>query len=328
MKAKFFIAFTFVFCLCICGCLNTEFKLFTDNSDPLTEQVISGTSEKKILIITVNGVISDQPEERLLRQKPSMVQEIVSQLNLARKDKGIKAVVLKINSPGGSVTASDIIYHEILKFKKETSVKIVVSMMDIAASGGLYISLPADFILAHPTTITGSVGVITFRPDLVGLMDKIGVSVEMDTSGRNKAMGSPFRNSTKEESAIFQAIIDEMAERFLGLVKKHRNLDDAAMEKIATARIFTASQAKEAGLVDKTGYLDDALDQARKLADLPDNARIIAYRRTAFPDDNIYNPTSMKGFDPDKVLIDLGPVSAFGHLPAGFLYLWLPGNSG
>jgi protease-4 len=127
-----------------------------------------------------------------------MVQEFVSQLRLAEKDKKIKALLLKIDSPGGSVIASDIVYNEILAFKKRTGAKVVVAMMGVAASGGYYISLPADTIVAHPATITGSIGVIFFRPKVTGLMGKIGVGVEVNKSGKNKDIGSPFRQTTAE----------------------------------------------------------------------------------------------------------------------------------
>ena len=108
-------------------------------------------------------------------QRPSQVQEVVSRLRRAEKDEEVKAVLLEINSPGGSITASDILYHEIMDFKERTGARVVAALMDVAASGGYYIALPADRIIAHPTTITGSVGVILVQPKVTGLMDKLGL---------------------------------------------------------------------------------------------------------------------------------------------------------
>ena len=186
----------------------------------------------------------------------------------AEKDERIRAVLFKVNSPGGTIMASDILYHEISSYRERTGAKIIVSMMDVAASGAYYMSLPADMIMAHPTTITGSVGVIFLRPKAGGLMDKIGLGVDVIKFGKNKDMGSPFRESTEEEKDIMQKTVNEFGERFIGLVQKHRKLKDQAMGEISTARIFTADEALKWGLVDKIGYLSDAVKEAKMLAGL------------------------------------------------------------
>ena len=209
----------------------------------------------KVLIIPIRGMILDIPRKRFLHSRPSMVQEIVSQLKLAEKDKEVRAVLFKIHSRGGSATASDVIYHEIVAFKKRTGAKVVVAMMDVAASGGYYVSLPADFILAHPTTLTGSIGVIFMRPTVTGLMAKIGLDIQVDKSGKNKDMGSPFRQSTEEEQRILQGLTDELGERFVSLVAKHRKIDQEALANISTARVYLGKQALQLGLVDKIGYI-------------------------------------------------------------------------
>ena len=133
------------------GCAAPQVKLFSDASDPLKESILQGTEKGKVLVVTLQGVISTRPREGTLRTMPSMVQEVISQLRMAEKDPEIKCLLLKVDSPGGTATASDILYNEILAFKERTQAKIVVSMMDIAASGGYYVSLPADIIFAHPT---------------------------------------------------------------------------------------------------------------------------------------------------------------------------------
>lgn len=304
----------------ICGC-QPKMNLFPDGTDPLLEKTLQGEGADKILIVSVDGTISDEGKRGLLGSKPSLVQEVTSRLKLAAEDENIKALVLKVNSPGGSVTASDIIYNEILRFKDKTGAKVVVSMMDVAASGGYYISLPADRIMAHPTTLTGSVGVIFIRPKVEGLMDKIGVSVEISKSGRNKDMGFPFKPDTAEQKKIIDDIIKDYADRFQDLVKKHRSISDAELEKIFTAQIFSAAGAEKAGLVDGIGYLPDAIDTACALAGISKESKVITYKRKSYPNDTLYNSASSQTFNPSLINIDTGNL-----LPpkAGFHYLWLP----
>ncbi|WP_027720572.1 signal peptide peptidase SppA [Maridesulfovibrio zosterae] len=304
----------------LCGC-QPKMNLFPDGTDPLLEQTLQGEGPDKVLVITVAGTISDEGKRGLFGTEPSIVQEVSSRLKLAEKDVSIKALVIKINSPGGTVTASDILYNEIMLFKEKTGAKVVVSMMDIAASGGYYISLPADTIMAHPTTLTGSIGVIFIRPKIDGLMDKIGISVEVSKSGRNKDMGFPFKPDTVEQKQIIDEIIKNYANRFQALVKKHRSISDKKLQKIFTAQVFSAEGAKKAGLIDNLGYLTDAVEKACELAGIPKNSKVIAYKRKSYPNDTLYNSASSKVFNPALINIDTGNL-----LPpsAGFHYLWMP----
>ncbi len=308
------------------GCIKPKITLFREAAEPLKEFTLQGSGKEKILIIPVNGVISDSQKEFSLLRSPSMVQEIVSQLKKAEKDKDIKAVILKIDSPGGSVTASDMLYHEISKFKERSGAHLVVIMMGVAASGGYYIALPADFIFAHPTTITGSIGVVSLRPNVSGLMGKIGLEVEVDKSGRNKDMGSPFRKATEGEQKIMQNLVDDLAGRFLTLVVNHRKLNDEATADISSARIYPADEALRLGLVDQIGYLDDAIRKTARIAGLPEDAKVVVYRRTEYPDDNLYNTYSSRPGFPEINLINLGLAESLPPLRSGFYYLWLPGQ--
>jgi protease IV len=309
------------------GCIRPKITLFPDATEPLKEFTLQGAGAEKILIIPVNGFISDSQKGPSFHRQPSMVQEIVSQLKKAEKDKEIKAVILKIDSPGGSVTASDLLYHEITRFKERSKASVVVMMMDVATSGGYYIALPADFIFAHPTTITGSIGVIFLRPNVSGLMGKIGVEMEVDKSGKNKDMGSPFRSATKDEEQIMQNLIDVQAGRFIGLVMSQRRLTDEAKTNIASARIYSADDALRLGLVDQIGYLDEAIEKTSRLAGLPENARVIVFRRTEYPDDNLYNTYSGRPGIPEINLLESGLSDSLPPLRSGFYYLWLPGRS-
>lgn len=311
--------------LLLLGCQGPKIRLFPSAADPLQEHTLEGTAKGKVLVIHIRGTISDAPRRRLVSTRPSMVQEVVSQLRKAQKDPEIKALLLKINSPGGSTTASDILYNEIVTFKQKTGAKVVVAMMDVAASGGYYIALPADHILAHPTTITGSVGVVFLRPDVAGLMDKIGVGVEVRKTGRNKDMGSPFRQATPEEIQIIQNLIDRLGDRFLDRIAAHRQIEPQRLKEISNARIYLAEEALKLGMIDRVGYLQEAVSEAKRLAELPENAEVIVYRRTRFPDDNLYNTSTShyEGQGVSMVSLEL-PASLTFH-QAGFYYLWQPG---
>jgi len=310
-----------VIMIAIVGCTAPKIRLFPSLADPLQEFTLEGESEPKILVVPVRGIISDAPREGFVRTRPSIVQEVVSQLRRAEDDKDIKALILKIDSPGGSVTASDILYSEIAAFKSRTGVKIVVAMMGVAASGGYYIALPADYILAHPTTVTGSIGVIFTRPKVTGLMQKIGVAVEVNKSGADKDMGSPFRQTSAAEDKIFQDLTDRLGTRFVDLVTRHRRLQPGVAAQIATARVYLANEALELGLVDEIGYLDNAVDEAKKLAGLAEDAKVVVYRRSEYPDDNIYN-TSTRYDGAGASLVSVELPGALSHVQTGFYYLW------
>ena len=304
----------------VTGCSLPQINLFPQDG-PLKEVVLEGTGQDKVLVLSINGPISDKPNEGLLKSRPGMVQEFVSHLKLAEKDPRIKALLLKVNSPGGPVTASDILYHEISAFKERSDVKLVVSMMDVAASGGYYLSLPADWIMAHPTTVTGSVGVIFMRPGVSGFMDKFGFAMNVSKSGDQKDMGSPFRASNVADEAIFQELTDQMAERFYGLVQKHRRLSPELMRQVATARIYLAPDAKALGLVDEVGYLKDAVAKAKSLAGLGEDAKVVTFQRRASKEVHIYNAAAQAGGG--RPYTGVPSLSQMAGMPeAGFYYIW------
>jgi protease IV len=312
-------------CLALSGCMQANVNLFGDPGAPYKEQVLDGKGQDKVLLLGVDGLISEHTRQGLLHTRPSTVQELVAQLKLARKDKNIKAVVLKIDSPGGTTTASDILYHELMTYKEASTVKLVAAMMGVAASGGYYVALPADHISAHPTTITGSVGVIFLQPRLAGLMDKLGVGVDVSKSGALKDMGSPFRPATEEEKKLVNAMTQVQAARFLDLVQKHRKLEPAALGVVSSARVFSAAEAKDLGLIDSVGYLDDALGKAKSLAGLPKDATVVTYRRRPAADGTYYLPgVEAEGGRPTVINLDLDAL-----LPpqAGMYYLWTPAFS-
>jgi protease-4 len=305
----------------VTACSGPRIKLFSDTIDPLKEFTLEGSGTDKILLIPVNGLISDMPKKGLIHTSASMVEQIVSQINKAAKDKQIKAVLFKINSPGGTITASDLLYHEISSYKERTGTKITVSMMDVATSGAYYISLPADLIMAHPTTVTGSVGVIYLQPKVGGLMDKIGLGVDVKKYGKNKDMGSPFRDSSEEEQKLMQKAVNDFGERFIRLVQKHRKPERQALSEISTARVFLAEEALKLGLVDKIGYLSDAVKESKMLAGVSKDARVVVYRRNEFPEDNYYNTAGIASEDLNISVINIELPESLS-LKTGFYYLW------
>jgi len=321
---KFTFIVAAVVVLLLIGCEAPKIRIFPSYSDPLKEYTLQGKEKGKVIVIAIRGMISDAPRRQLIGTRPSMVQEIVSQLRKAEDDPDVKAVLLKIDSPGGSVIASDLIYNEIMAFKQRKKAKVVTAMMGVAASGGYYIALPADLILAHPTTVTGSVGVLFLSPNVSGLMEKIGVDVNVSKTGKNKDMGSPFRQATGEEQKIIQDITDRLGAQFLNRIAEHRKLEPNKLKEISSARIYLADDALKLGMIDRIGYLDEAVSQAKKLAGLPEDAKVVVYRRTEYPDDNLYNTSISRYEGRGLSIVSLELPPSLSELQTGFYYLWQP----
>lgn len=205
---------------------------------------------------------------------------IMSQIKQAAEDPDIKAVLLRINSPGGSAAASQEIGEELQKLKK-TGKTIVTSMGDSAASGGYWIAAHSDLIVANPGTLTGSIGVITQLQNLEGLYDMLGIEHETFVSGPHKDMGSTSRPPTGEERQIFQAMVDDIYEQFVDVVAQGRNMEREEVIALADGRIYTGRQAKELGLVDELGNFHTALDIAAQRAGLGENYRVKHFIRTS-----------------------------------------------
>lgn len=306
------------------GCIKPKITLFGDGTDPLEEYTLEGKGTDKILLLSLKGFVGDRSRRGLLSTRPSMVQEVAAHLKRAEEDKAVKGLLLKVDSPGGSVAASDLVYHQILRFKEKKKVKVVAVLMGVAASGGYYVSLPADHIMAHPTTVTGSVGVVSITPKVAGMMEKLGLEVEVNKQGRNKDMGSPFRVSTPDERRILEGLVTGLGNRFLELVSLHRRLPPEVLSDVATARVYLADEALRLGLVDEIGYLDDAVKRVRTLTGTGEDARLIVYRRQEVPEDTVHHAGILEtGTDPR--LFDLGVIEPLSSLRSGLYYLWLPG---
>ena len=213
--------FCVVISLLFSGCITVQLGSRT-SKDKLKETVVQGEGRDKILLLDITGFLSDVAPWKPYSPPSTTLKDVKEKLRKADKDKRVKGVVLRINSPGGTVTASDSIYEEIRRFKEERKIPIVAQMIDTAASGGYYAALAADQIAAQPTTITGSIGVIIQKFNLHELLSKIGILSTPVKSGLHKDIGSPFRPQTEEEVKILQQTIDHLYSRFVDMVTENR----------------------------------------------------------------------------------------------------------
>ncbi len=218
----------------------------------------------KIAIVEVKGVISES-------------REILEEMHEHEEDDRVKAIILRIDSPGGGVAPSQEIYREILKLKKKK--KVLTSMGSVAASGGYYIACASDYIVANPGSITGSIGVVMEFTNLEELLKKIGIKGVVLKGGEHKDIGSPLREMTLEEKKIMQAVIDNVHDQFIKAVADGRKIDKSKVIPIADGRILTGEQAKRFGLVDQMGNLEDTVDIAAKMANIEGRPTVVYPRK-------------------------------------------------
>ncbi|UCH36464.1 MAG: signal peptide peptidase SppA [Armatimonadota bacterium] len=211
-------------------------------------------------------------------------ERIVEQLQGAAEDKAIKAIVLRINSPGGSAAGSQEMYHEIQRICDQRRKPVFVSMGDVAASGGYYVASAADRIFADPGTITGSIGVISASLELSGLFDKIGIQPEVLKKGKFKDMGSGFRPMNADERQIFEQLLNDIYRQFVTAVAAGREMDKQEVLKLADGRVYTGEQAKELKLVDELGGLRETVRAAARKAGIPGKPKVVEYRKRTLMD--------------------------------------------
>ncbi len=279
----------------------------------------------KIALIDVTGVLMNGPEIKLFGTGEHQVALLLEKLDKARRDKAVKAVILRINSPGGSVVASELMHDELMHFRKTTKKPVIALMMDVAASGGYYIACACDEIVAQPSTVTGSIGVIMQLFDVTGTMEMIGVGSDAITSGPRKDAGSPFRAMKPEEREIFQEIVNDMFSRFVHVVDEGRpELDEAKVRQLADGRVYTASQALEHGLIDRIASMRKTI-KATKERIGADKIKLVTYRRPQAYRPNFYAAAPHRpAGDVNLINLDL-PSLAQGSTPR-FMYLWSPGR--
>ncbi|MBS3783723.1 MAG: signal peptide peptidase SppA [Anaerolineae bacterium] len=269
-----FLAFVLGFALPVCSCVGTGLVTMASLSQigqqPLPRGLAAGDA---VAVVRLDGSITAGSQDFLTTAgiTPDRVRSL---LDRASADPSIKAVVVRVNSPGGSVVASDEIYRTLLSYGKP----VVISMGDTAASGGYYIACGGDYVMAHPDTLTGSIGVISQFLNVEGLLDKVGVEPVIITTGPYKDIGTPYRDMTEEEREIWQEILDQIYEDFVAVVAEARNLPREDVREIADGSIFTGRQAQELGLVDEVGTRQDAIDKAAELATIEGEPRVIELR--------------------------------------------------
>lgn len=238
--------------------------------------VSSGGRDEVALIYIEGEIVSDsQPGTPIFGGALVSSVDIVEKMEKARKDDNVKAVILRVNSPGGSAAASQELYNEVVRVVKEKPV--VVSMGDVCASGGYYISSPASYIFANPSSLTGSIGVIWSLTDYSKLMEKIGVKDTALKSGQFKDIGSPSRAMTDTERVMMQKMLDEVHAQFINDVAAGRKIKPEQVRKIAQGMIYNGSEAVKLKLADETGGLEEAKAKARQLAKLPEDAKVVVY---------------------------------------------------
>ncbi|HWB13504.1 MAG TPA: signal peptide peptidase SppA [Pirellulales bacterium] len=291
--------------------------LSLSGDDSLHEQYhsLSRHATDKIAVIALEGTILDGDGF------------VKRQIDHVRNDPSVKAVVLRINSPGGTVNGSDYLYHHLKKMVADRKLPLVVSMGGVAASGGYYVAMAVgsedNVIFAEPTTWTGSIGVVIPHYDVSGLMEKWSIEEDSIKSHRLKQMGMPTRPMTEEEREIFQGLVNDSFARFKEIVKSGRpQLDDAALEKVATGQVFTTSQAIANGLVDKEGFAEEAIDRAIQLGNLKkENVRAVKYKHLGGIFDMLDVRARSRAATPMgelDMLLDLATPRAY------YLCTWLP----
>jgi protease IV len=310
--------------LCLAGCGTPSFLVTPVTADYGLEKVavVPGPKADKVVIIPVEGTLMDERSDGLISEGENPVSLFVQQMDEAANDDSVKAVVLRVNSPGGSVTASDTMYDYLVKFREKTHKPVVVEAMELDASGAYYVSCGADRIVASPTSIVGSIGVIFEAVNLADTLDKLGIEVNSIKSAPLKDMASPYKHLTPEAREIMQGMVDEYFARFRDVVTKSRGIKDPATIALVTdGRVFSGDRAVALGLADQTGRLDDAIALARQLAGVGDG-EVIMYRRPYGYTGSIYadfpGPTPKAS---NEMTLKL-PMTDW--LPSGFYYLWQP----
>lgn len=257
-------------------------------------------SQNQIALLELQGIIFD-------------AKELTEQLHDYGNRSGVHAVVLRINSPGGGVAASQEMYEAVRKFRAESHKKVVVSMSSVAASGGYYVACAGDKIYANPGTITGSIGVIAEWFNYGDLLRWAKMESIVIKSGALKDAGSPTRPLTEAERVYFQGLIDNMYGQFVSAVASSRKMKDDAVRKLADGRVFTGQEAKLNGLVDEIGTLQDAIAAAGKLAGIPGEPKIVTPPKKQFTLLDLL-------FGDSRTTLSLNPDRSEAHIR--FQYLW------
>jgi protease IV len=313
------------------GCMPSSFtvSLDADRRELYEQQVIGGdtTAGAKVAMIDLTGIIADRGRPTLFGAGANPVDEFLTRLHKAEHDSSVKAILVRINSPGGTVTASDVLYNELRRIS-EAGKPVVTSMGEIAASGGYYVAIAGDHVVAHPTAITGSIGVIIPTFNVSEGLDKIGISGRAVVSGNNKNLADPFEPMEEEHYQILQGMVDEFYQRFQQLVVLRRpNHAPSRLADMTDGRVFTGAEAVQAGLADELGDVRTAFLAAKKLSGV-DKAKLVKYGyserslTTAYA--AVESPVAAGIGNTQASLIQLPENSLTTLQPGTAYYIWLP----
>ena len=283
------------------------------------EEYVSGEGTEKVAVVPVVGTIASADNSVPGTQPPVTPEGLADALRQAEEDPAVRAVVLEVNSPGGGVTASDEMHQSILDFRESSGKPVVVSMQDTAASGGYYISTAADRIVANETTLTGSLGVIFQLNNFTELAEKYGYQREIIKSGEFKDIANSFRELSPEDREILQSIINESYDEFVSVIVEGRNLPEERVREIADGRVYSGLQAREIGLVDSFGGVDEAAEISQDLAGV-DEATVVRYVQP-----ETFTDALLASFAPDKPdALQIAEEAGMTLEPKPY-YLYLPG---
>jgi len=274
----------------------------------------------KIAVIDVDGVLMNGSNEGLFGSGENPVSLFQEKLDKARHDRRVKAVVLRLNSPGGTVGAADLMHHSLVSFRAKSKKPVIACVLDLAASGAYYLACGSDGIMAQPTSVTGSIGVLVQTVSFAGAMEKLGVSAEAIKSGQIKDLASPLRRLEPEEREVLKGIVMHLYDNFLAVVLQGRGkLTREKLAPLSDGRVFTSPAALEAGLIDRIGYPADAIRWAKELAKLRRGKAVIYHRPVGYKP-NVY--ASAEPLQPGASLINIGLPSWLRSQGPQFLYLW------
>jgi protease-4 len=281
----------------------------------------------RVAIVDVCGVIVNAQKPGLLQAGENPVSLFAEQLAAVKRDRSVKAVILRLNTPGGAVTASDAMYREVRRFKAETGKPVVAVLMDVAASGGYYVACSADRIVAYPTSVTGSIGVIIQTITVKPALSRIGIEAEAITSGPNKDVGSPLSVMTDAQRAVLRKLVDDFYARFVAVVREARpNIPAERFQEMVDGRVVSGEEAVAAGLADELGDLQTGFDVAKRMAGI-ERADLVIYRR---PLEYVGSPYAMApaGQGGASTQVNFAQFNFDGlaglDTPVGFYYLWRP----
>lgn len=282
-------------------------------------EMVQSRADAKIAVIDLFGIISYGVEGQA---EMTMVDDVIAKLKQAREDADVKAIVLRVDSPGGEVNASDVLYNELRKTRDQYKKPIVTHMMSMGASGAYYAAMGSSFLMANDLTITGSVGVIMQSVQYAGLLDKVGMKIHTFKSGKFKDLLAGNREPTPEELQYVQDFVMETYDKFAGIVARERRFDLEELKSgLADGRILSGAQALRARFVDKLGYFEDAVNKAKELGGVKD-AKVVHYR-ARFTFGRLFGAWGAALLGPRQVQVSLDPGAI--RLEAGKAY-FLPAH--